>query len=257
MWIYRLGLERAKRLLLTGDSLDGRRAVDWGLASEAAPAAELDAAALALARRVALLPANQLHMMKLLVNQAYEQMGLRVTQLIGTLLDGSARHTPEGVAFTRGRWPTAQRRRRARRAVRGLRAGAPMRRALAAAGARGRAARRLRRLRPDGRAAGPHDARRVRPGDRGEGLPGALRPRLRAAAREQAHSRSASRARSRCSRASRRSSNPRLTIGKVTVAADEKSAKAEVRTSADGPGAVAGHRRARPVKDGWRISSLG
>jgi enoyl-CoA hydratase len=101
MWVYRLGLERTKRLLLTGDPLDGRTAVDWGLASEAVPAGELDDAALALARRVALLPANQLHMMKLLVNQAYEQMGLRVTQLIGTLLDGSARHTPEGVAFTR------------------------------------------------------------------------------------------------------------------------------------------------------------
>jgi enoyl-CoA hydratase len=101
MWVYRLGLERTKRLLLTGDPLDGRTAVDWGLASEAVPAADLDDAALALARRVALLPANQLHMMKLLVNQAYEQMGLRVTQLIGTLLDGSARHTPEGAAFTR------------------------------------------------------------------------------------------------------------------------------------------------------------
>jgi enoyl-CoA hydratase len=101
MWVYRLGLERTKRLLLTGDALDGRRAAEWGLASEAVPADELDAAALALARRVALLPANQLHMMKLLVNQAYEQMGLRVTQLIGTLLDGTARHTPEGVAFTR------------------------------------------------------------------------------------------------------------------------------------------------------------
>jgi enoyl-CoA hydratase len=101
MWVYRLGLERTKRLLLTGDPLDGRTAAEWGLVSEAVPAAELDDAALALARRVALLPANQLHMMKLLVNQAYEQMGLRVTQLIGTLLDGSARHTPEGVAFTR------------------------------------------------------------------------------------------------------------------------------------------------------------
>jgi enoyl-CoA hydratase len=101
MWIYRLGLERAKRLLLTGDALDGRRAVEWGLASEAVPAEQLDGAALALARRVALLPANQLHMMKLLVNQAYEQMGLRVTQLIGTLLDGSARHTPEGMEFSR------------------------------------------------------------------------------------------------------------------------------------------------------------
>ena len=101
MWTYRLGLERAKRLLLTGDALTGRKAAEWGLASEAVPADELDAAALALAQRVALLPRNQLHMMKLLVNQAYEQMGLRVTQLIGTLLDGDARHTPEGVAFSR------------------------------------------------------------------------------------------------------------------------------------------------------------
>jgi enoyl-CoA hydratase len=101
MWIYRLGLERCKRLLLTGDALDGRRAAEWGLACQSAPADELDDAALALAQRVALLPRNQLHMMKLLVNQAYEQMGLRVTQLIGTLLDGSARHTPEGVRFSR------------------------------------------------------------------------------------------------------------------------------------------------------------
>src|SRR5436190_20634800 len=68
MWVYRLGLERTKRLMLTGDALDGRTAVEWGLASLAAPAADLDEAALGLARRVALLPANQLHMMKLLVN---------------------------------------------------------------------------------------------------------------------------------------------------------------------------------------------
>lgn len=101
MWVYRLGLERAKRLLLTGDALDGSRAVEWGLASEAVPAERLEEAGLALARRVALLPANQLHMMKLLVNQAYEQMGLSVTQLVGTLLDGAARHTPEGAAFSR------------------------------------------------------------------------------------------------------------------------------------------------------------
>jgi enoyl-CoA hydratase len=101
MWMYRVGLERSKRLLLTGDPLDGRTAVAWGLASEAVPEAELEGAGAALARRVAQVPQNQLHMMKLLVNQAYEQMGLHTTQLIGTLLDGDARHTPEGVAFTR------------------------------------------------------------------------------------------------------------------------------------------------------------
>ena len=64
------------------------------------PEDELEAAGLALARRVALLPHNQAAMMKLLVNQAFEQMGLHTTQLIGTLLDGAARHTPEGMAFT-------------------------------------------------------------------------------------------------------------------------------------------------------------
>lgn len=101
MWTYRLGLERSKRLLLTGDALDGRRAVEWGLASECHPEDELDAAALALAERVAHLPSNQLHMMKLLVNNVIEQLGLSSTQLVGTLLDGAARHTPEGVAFTR------------------------------------------------------------------------------------------------------------------------------------------------------------
>ena len=101
MWTYRLGLERSKRLLLTGDALDGRRAAEWGLASDAVPAGELDAAAMELAERVALLPRNQLHMMKLLVNQVIEQMGLATTQLVGTLLDGAARHTPEGADFSR------------------------------------------------------------------------------------------------------------------------------------------------------------
>jgi enoyl-CoA hydratase len=101
MWLHRLGLERAKRVLLTGDPIDGRTAADWGFACESHPAGELDAAALALAHRVGRLPANQLAMMKLLVNSAIEQMGLHSSQLIGTLLDGAARHTPEGTAFSR------------------------------------------------------------------------------------------------------------------------------------------------------------
>jgi len=100
MWLYRVGLERTKRLLLTGDALDGKTAVEWGLASESHPEVELEDAALRLAKRVALLPSNQLQMMKLLVNQAIEQMGLSTTQLVGTLLDGAARHTPEGLRFT-------------------------------------------------------------------------------------------------------------------------------------------------------------
>lgn len=99
LWVYRVGLERAKRLLLTGDSIDGRSAAAIGLVGKAVPADKLDEEVDALARRMALLPINQLVMLKLLVNQTYENMGLRTTQIIGTLFDGAARHTPEGIAW--------------------------------------------------------------------------------------------------------------------------------------------------------------
>ena len=101
MWFHRLGLERAKRLLLTGDPMSGTTAAEWGFASGAYPAERLDEATLALCRRIARLPANQLQFMKMLVNGAVEQQGLAVTQTLGTLLDGAARHTPEGTAFSR------------------------------------------------------------------------------------------------------------------------------------------------------------
>ena len=99
LWAARIGPARAKRLLLTGDCLSGNEAVDWGLAIEAAPAAELDAAFEALLERVARLPINQLVMQKLLVNQALYAQGLHTTQLLGTFFDGIARHTPEGFGF--------------------------------------------------------------------------------------------------------------------------------------------------------------
>ena len=99
MWVYRVGAERAKRLLLTGDLITGAEAARIGLVSEAVPAAELDAAVERLAARMAAVPKNQLIMQKLMVNQSYENMGLATTQLIATLFDGIARHTPEGVAF--------------------------------------------------------------------------------------------------------------------------------------------------------------
>ncbi len=101
LWAHRIGPARAKRLLLTGDSIDGRTAVEWGLASEAAPAAELDAAFEALLERVARLPINQLVMHKLLVNQAVASQGLAATQALGTFFDGIARHTAEGHEFVR------------------------------------------------------------------------------------------------------------------------------------------------------------
>jgi enoyl-CoA hydratase len=99
LWAHKLGPTRAKRLLLTGDSISGREAVSWGLATDWAPAAGLDAAFESLLERVARIPINQLVMHKLLVNQAVAAQGLYATQALGTFFDGIARHTPEGHEF--------------------------------------------------------------------------------------------------------------------------------------------------------------
>lgn len=99
LWAHRLGPQRAKRLLFTGDSLSGAEALAWGLAIEAPPAADLDARTEVLAQRIAQMPLNQLRMMKLLVNQELYGQGLHATQLLGTVFDGITRHTPEGYAF--------------------------------------------------------------------------------------------------------------------------------------------------------------
>jgi enoyl-CoA hydratase len=101
MWASRLGPMRAKRLLLTGDSLTGAEAAEWGLATEAAPAGELDERFERLLERVARMPINQLVMMKLLVNQTVHAQGLTQTQVLGTFFDGIARHTEEGHGFVR------------------------------------------------------------------------------------------------------------------------------------------------------------
>ena len=99
MWVFRIGAEKAKRMLLTGDLVDGRSAKEMGLVYDAVPAAELDAAVDALASRMAGVPKNQLMMQKLMINQAYENMGLASTQMIATLFDGITRHSPEGMWF--------------------------------------------------------------------------------------------------------------------------------------------------------------
>jgi len=99
MWAYRLGPQRAKRLLFTGDSLSGREAAEWGLALEAPQPEDLDERTEALVARIARMPLNQLQMMKLLVNQSLFSQGLHATQLIGTVFDGITRHTAEGYAF--------------------------------------------------------------------------------------------------------------------------------------------------------------
>jgi enoyl-CoA hydratase len=99
VWAYRIGIEKAKRLLFTGDCLSGTEAVAWGLATECAPRAELDARFESLLARIARVPVNQLVMHKLLVNQTVMAAGLHTTQLLGVVFDGVARHTKEGYAF--------------------------------------------------------------------------------------------------------------------------------------------------------------
>jgi len=101
LWAHRVGLERAKRLLLTGDSIDGETAAEWGLASEAAPIEELDGRFEALLARVARLPVNQLVMHKLALNAPLLAQGLHGNQVLSVFFDGIARHTPEGYEFQR------------------------------------------------------------------------------------------------------------------------------------------------------------
>lgn len=99
MWVYRLGAERAKRMLLTGDLVSGSEAAEMGLVLESISLDQLDDRVDQLAQRMAGVPKNQLMMQKLMINQAYDNMGLNNTQMFATLFDGMTRHTPEGVWF--------------------------------------------------------------------------------------------------------------------------------------------------------------
>jgi enoyl-CoA hydratase len=99
MWAHRLGDQRAKRLLFTGDSITGAEAAEWGLAVEAAPAGELDERTEVLLARIARMPLNQLMMAKLALNSALLAQGVATSGMISTVFDGIARHTPEGHAF--------------------------------------------------------------------------------------------------------------------------------------------------------------
>jgi len=99
VWAYRIGIEKAKRLLFTGDCLSGKEAVAWGLATECAPQATLDERFESLLSRIARVPVNQLVMHKLLINQTVMAAGLHTTQILGTVFDGVSRHTKEGYGF--------------------------------------------------------------------------------------------------------------------------------------------------------------
>jgi enoyl-CoA hydratase len=99
MWVYRLGFQRAKRYLLTGDEIRAPEAAELGLILEAVPEGELQERAMALAQRIARVPVSQLVMLKALCNEPAENMGLASSRRLGTLFDGIARHTQEGLDF--------------------------------------------------------------------------------------------------------------------------------------------------------------
>lgn len=99
MWVYRLGIEKAKRMLFTGDLVDGKEAEAMGLVLKSVPSEQLDEEVQKLCDRIKGVPRNQLMMSKLSVNQAYENMGLHNTQMFANFFDGIARHSPEGLWF--------------------------------------------------------------------------------------------------------------------------------------------------------------
>ena len=101
MWVYRMGLERAKRYLLTGDEIPATEAARIGLILETVPDSRLLEHATAFAERMAKVPTNQLQMLKLLCNHTAENMGLATSRTLGTLFDGIARHTQEGLDFVK------------------------------------------------------------------------------------------------------------------------------------------------------------
>jgi enoyl-CoA hydratase len=101
MWVYRLGLAKAKYYALTGEWISGKQAAEIELINFSYPLEELDARVQALAEKLARIPLTQLMAMKLIVNQAYDNMGLQSTQTLGPILDGIMRNTPEGREFVR------------------------------------------------------------------------------------------------------------------------------------------------------------
>lgn len=101
LWLYRLGLTKVKMLALTGDSISGKEAEEMGLINKAYPLEELDEKVEYWANRMAQCPTAQLAAMKLIINQAYDNMGLQSTQILGPILDGYMRNIPEGSEFVR------------------------------------------------------------------------------------------------------------------------------------------------------------
>jgi len=87
MWLYLVGPQWAKRLLLTGDSIRGDDAARLGLALKAVPAEALDAEVAALAARLSMIDPDLLSANKRIVNIGLELMGARTLQRMAAEMD--------------------------------------------------------------------------------------------------------------------------------------------------------------------------
>ena len=98
MWVYRIGPEKAKRMMFTGDKITGTEAAEIGLVLKSVPDENLDEEVETLAARIASVPINQLDMQKMVINSAVEEQ-INRTQRLATVFDGISRHSPEGINF--------------------------------------------------------------------------------------------------------------------------------------------------------------
>jgi enoyl-CoA hydratase len=101
MWLYHLGPQWTKRLVLTGDTISGAAARDIGLVVATAPPDALDDVVLELAGRMALIGRDLLVANKRVVNMGIELMGRSQLQRFAALNDAIGHRAPEAKAFSK------------------------------------------------------------------------------------------------------------------------------------------------------------
>jgi enoyl-CoA hydratase len=95
-----MGLQRARRYMLTGDEFTAAEALEMGVVLEVVPDGELADRAMTLAQRVAQVPNSQLEMITWALNAVADEMyDPTSSRRLGTFFDGVARHTQEGLDF--------------------------------------------------------------------------------------------------------------------------------------------------------------
>lgn len=99
MWIYHVGPQWAKRLLLTGDTISGKEAQQIGLVLKSVPSEQLEGEVEQLASRLALIDADLLSVNKRSVNLALELMGARTLQRLAAENDARGHNTEAAKAY--------------------------------------------------------------------------------------------------------------------------------------------------------------